>query len=285
MSSQLSGNEGRVNKPRDQRTSPAGAVGPKVVQDGSPQSGVRSARFVDNDHASGGLPQDQATADQGDRSRRSMWKRLTGSPLRKLLAALGAIVTAVVVTVITSIVTGLLAGGKSTKMVLTQPVFFQPWIGSGHISSDNHIASTVKGSCWEGSIVSTRSDAFRCIEGDVILDPCFANPYDGYLSGMVACPIPSPDSITLINLTKRLPRISAASAGSRNVWLIILANGERCFRASEMFITPGGLRNNYKCRTGDLYGNLQHTGHTWTIFEQRHGSPNMTLVPVAKAYS
>ncbi len=77
----------------------------------------------------------------------------------------------------------------------------------------------VKGSCWTSSIASTRSDAFRCMVGNSIMDPCFK-----VSSKVVACPQNvTANTGTVINLTKPLPQPNAKSAAKP--WTFLIAGG------------------------------------------------------------
>ncbi len=94
------------------------------------------------------------------------------------------------------------------------------------------VIETVNGSCWTGSIAVQRTDAFRCMSGNTIHDPCF-------ISGKksVACPDDLlRDRGTAMNLTASLP--GNAQTGSDNVWAFQLASGALC-RMGTGTITPG----------------------------------------------
>src|SRR4051812_41136067 len=45
----------------------------------------------------------------------------------------------------------------------------------GEIATGVNVSKSGNGYCWEGSIADTRSDAWRCFLGNLILDPCFSN--------------------------------------------------------------------------------------------------------------
>lgn len=49
--------------------------------------------------------------------------------------------------------------------------------------------------------------------------------------------------------------------------------------------SPGGMSLTYACKKGELYYNLNSNGTTWTIWEQKTGSAEMTLAPATQAYS
>jgi len=77
----------------------------------------------------------------------------------------------------------------------------------------------VKGYCWTSSNASTRSDAFRCMIGNSIMDPCFK-----LSAKTVACPqnVAANTGVT-INLTKPLPQANPKSAA--RPWRFQIAGG------------------------------------------------------------
>lgn len=96
-----------------------------------------------------------------------------------------------------------------TKVVAVKPVAMK-------------VRSTVRGHCWTNSIASRRSDAFRCMVGNEIYDPCFSID-----AKKVACPTdPVSNSGVRIVLTRPLPEANAG--GTHNPWMMQLANGAKC---------------------------------------------------------
>lgn len=90
-------------------------------------------------------------------------------------------------------------------------------------SSRMRIAQTSRGSCWTESIASNRSDAYRCIVGNLIFDPCFTRAPQ-----FVACPTDVLGNRgTLISLTKPLPR-HAPVHGPPAPWAFALRSGALC---------------------------------------------------------
>ena len=233
-----------------------------------------SAKATPAESQRGGGPHDESV-------RRSPTGFL-GNLSKKSLGVLGALFTAVVVSIVTTIVTGWLPGGHSATLSHTSSILFQPWTFAGKVSVDLHIASKVTGFCWAESIATPRQDAYRCMAGNFILDPCFAGPNGP--DDQVVCTYPSPQSVTVMRLTKPLPFFSAPSSLS-SPWLLILADGEHCYYETGGTTSPGGMRLNYECsRNSNLYGNINKADHIWTIFQQRNGSSDMTQAQIAKAY-
>jgi hypothetical protein len=86
------------------------------------------------------------------------------------------------------------------------------------------VTGTVTGSCWTGSIASLRSDAYRCMTGNSIHDPCFTLGAD---TKSVVCPTNLvANSGIRISLRKPLPR--ANPSAPPNAFMMALAGGGRC---------------------------------------------------------
>ena len=231
----------------------------------------------------------------GDRQKKHFGKRS-----RKWLIAT---VTAIIVGVVAGIIleeTQPWFTKPAAAVDPTQVIFYEPWNTSnptGNTLSNVRVAHTFVGFCWERSIVTNRSDAYRCISPAhrLLLDPCFANPF--LISSnvtQIACPYPSPDSITLFQLTQKLPNLSSPihkppykPTAPSSIWLLVLSDGKSCIAGGATVNVIGGeLQNYYDCPGNGflLYGYPQHTSSVWTILEQKNGSSSITAVPIAKAY-
>jgi hypothetical protein len=94
------------------------------------------------------------------------------------------------------------------------------------------VVKTISGSCWEGSIAANRSDAFRCMSGNSISDPCFVRD-----ATSVACPdIPTADSGVVIRLSTPLPQNHVV--GAVTPWAMSLESNVRC-RVGTGTVIPG----------------------------------------------
>jgi hypothetical protein len=88
------------------------------------------------------------------------------------------------------------------------------------------VTGHARGSCWTSSIASTRRDAFRCMTGNAIHDPCFTRT-----PSAVACP----DDVVhnsglLLELTKPLP--APGSPEAAQPWAMVLEGKRACNRAT-----------------------------------------------------
>jgi hypothetical protein len=128
-----------------------------------------------------------------------------------------------------------------------------------------------EGSCWTSSIAAPyRTDAWRCMEGNAIHDPCFtlsdkqavvceANPANG-------------DKGVRLELTKPLPAVEThyATLDGNQAWLVELGDGTLCtlFTGTRPFV--GGHVAYYGCtsKASDrqvlLLGELDNSKPRWT---------------------
>jgi hypothetical protein len=269
---------------------PAPATGSSAGEVSSPPHEPRSA----GDLAPGDCGAEKKPV--ADKSRlRKMWKWLTGTPSRKALSALSAVLLAAISGIVGTIAAGVLGDGSNGSVDSTQVIVYTPWAPDGHLSSGIHVSADLTGTCPFGSTVAARPDAYRCFVGGSIYDPCFAASY-GFpnSSRTLACPYPSPNNVTMINLSGSpggdysdgSPESAVSASPTSSVWLIVLANGTHCYRVSGANGSSSGMIDDYDCDGGDsLYNDPQRAGSVWKIFEQRIGTSDMTLASISKAYS
>lgn len=103
-----------------------------------------------------------------------------------------------------------------------------------HYAASSMIATKhVSGHCWTSSIASRRSDAFRCMTGNEIYDPCFKIG-----AKSVACPDEAAlNTGILMNLTQPLPPAQSPPP-SPQAWAMVLESGAHCSRATGT-VDPG----------------------------------------------
>ena len=173
----------------------------------------------------------------------------------------------------------------SSPVASTEHFIFEPWAKNG-LSKGLRITKTVSGYCWTRSAVANRSDAFRCFVGGYILDPCFDKPRDFFIADPeVACPYSGSTDLILIRLAVPLWSVPGVLfARQRSDWMIVLSHNDRCFYNEGAVSFVRGMRDNYSCAAGELYGKIRQ-GRVWRIFYQPSGSANMILVPIVATYS
>jgi len=146
----------------------------------------------------------------------------------------------------------------------TQTHIYQAFSSSGRPTV--RITSILRGSCWIGSLAAGRDDAWRCMSGNYIFDPCFSS---SKAQGVVLC-VESPWSTSGVEivLTKRLPNPYAGRPSTTGLpWAIQTSTGLRCG-----FVTGGtaalrGGRANYGCDSNQwLWGSPFRSSKPWTIY-------------------
>jgi hypothetical protein len=166
----------------------------------------------------------------------------------------------------------------------TRIVVYSPFTPDGALAQGIHVARSASGSCWEGSVVNARPDAWRCTVGNGIHDPCYSGA-----RGWVACPVTAFGSRVLrITLTKPLPRNTNPPLDTNRAdpLLIVLRGGVRCGFASGATSTVAGMRLNYACSNSAwLVGDPIRRQAVWRIlslpsFKASHASP----VPIVSAW-
>ena len=83
----------------------------------------------------------------------------------------------------------------------TEVVLFTPWSSSG-LRHGFTVSGNVKGSCWIHFLASERPDAWRCMAGDDIDDPCFVSSSDGRTLACAEGPFSK--RVTLMTVAKPL---------------------------------------------------------------------------------
>jgi hypothetical protein len=157
---------------------------------------------------------------------------------------------------------------------------------AGKLSPRLHVTQTVKGYCFAGSAADSRSDAWRCSGGNLILDPCFSDPK---VISWVACPeLGSPFETRVIRLalSRALPKSlgNHGAAGQGNPWAVKLADGRTCTFLTGATFTYYGKRANYGCTAKSfLAGSPNRSAPTWTITlgTGRKSTPKIAEIVVA----
>ena len=170
------------------------------------------------------------------------------------------------------------ASARTTSMT-TRVVHVKPFLPSGGLAPGYMVASSAKGHCWTNSIASNRPDAFRCVVGNEIYDPCFKNP----AGTKVACIYGSSSEVAIIRLTSKLPK--AMSGGTPHAFLVQLANGTRCeFETGATFVADG-RRANFSCTDKSwLFGHADTSTQPWRIRQGRGMHPNVKWVDISTAW-
>ena len=130
-----------------------------------------------------------------------------------------------------------------------------------------------KGSCWTNSIaVPYRADAWRCMVGNNISDPCFAIQNSEDLFCGVNPINQNSTSSFILQLTQSLPKPVAISTSTPSnwAWAIQLVDGTYCtpFTGTRPFSSTGEAAY-YSCNSQNpsedlIFGDLNNLKTTWT---------------------
>src|SRR5581483_10108856 len=101
----------------------------------------------------------------------------------------------------------------------------------------------------------------------------------------VLCMSGGPARMVRVKLAERLPTTATPDSpyGPATI-IVVLADGETCLPAGGATGLFNGLRLNYGCDRGVLYGYPDHTRATWSISYKAEGSEAVVSVPIAEAY-
>lgn len=133
---------------------------------------------------------------------------------------------------------------------------------NGTLSSRFHVGARGSGYCWTASLATEARDAYRCMEGNAIHDPCFAATPR---ARAVACFLDPWHPVTLLALTRPLPAHGPVPTVALP-WAIVTNDGRRCTFLTGATAPMGGERINYGCVGGSyLIGTPHRRNPLWTI--------------------
>jgi len=129
---------------------------------------------------------------------------------------------------------------------------------------------TTSGTCLSSSLVTPRRDAWHCMAGSEVYDPCFSSPK---ASGVVLCvTAPWRKSGVKVRLQRPLPKPSSKSgapSAKDQPWALQLYSGQTCLLTSGAAVVVGGQSLDYTCggvTSGGLWGFPSRHSQPWTIF-------------------
>lgn len=134
------------------------------------------------------------------------------------------------------------------------------------------------GHCYTGALTVDRKDAWRCLVGNEIYDPCFSSPQS---AGAVICPNAQVTGGVTIHLTRGLPLRNAdarAPSPRAQPWNILLTNGHHCVFSSGATLVVDGTRLNYGCfgLNYELWGFPRRTTQPWTILVAPYNATHLS---------
>ena len=163
---------------------------------------------------------------------------------------------------------GLGAAAAAPAAGSTSVHIYSPFTQSGGLPPG--ITKTVRGSCFSGSSAVAHRDAWRCMTGNLLYDPCFSS---ARASGLVLCPATGPwsSSVIEIKLTRGLPT-KFANKGNPSTsglpWALVTAAGWKCTLNTGATTEIHGKRLNYFCHgtNNGLWGAPQRKSQPWMIY-------------------
>ena len=173
------------------------------------------------------------------------------------------------------------------KILTTKALIFTPFTTVG-LSNNVSVVARGTGSCWEGSVaVLGDRNAWRCTQGNEILDPCFSSPYNFNLN-YVACAGNPWSGIKVIRLSAPLPTSIANSSNGANLssaWALQLGNGDHCVVGTGENAIVSGIIMDYYCISGAVAGSLDNNRQPWTIEYLPKGSDTISAISVRSAWA
>jgi hypothetical protein len=159
---------------------------------------------------------------------------------------------------------------------------WSPFAADGSLRAGLSAAPGYGGECFTGTFVV--HNAFRCLQGNRLRDPCFADP--SREDAVVCVPSPFARIVVRLRFNGSLPSDSSARLGA--LWALRLANGQRCtFLQGATTVDGAGRRANFACsgRRTVLWGNPNRTSKTWRIRLSHSYAPGpQPLVVVREAF-
>lgn len=161
---------------------------------------------------------------------------------------------------------GMALSAEAASPPATRIVVYSPFSVTGELSTGISVMKTVTGDCWTASSTSARSDAWRCMSGNLIYDPCYTGAPS---SSWVGCPRDTLGKhIVKLKLTRALGTNTNQALDTNRAApsRVTLEGGVMCSYVAGVTGTVAGLRLNYGCSNGAwLLGIPDRHRARWTI--------------------
>lgn len=181
-------------------------------------------------------------------------------PLNRLALAVALIV---VLGAGTAVAARLLSTERTTQLGLFD--------SSGRLAQGYEVKEKRRGACFTSSLAVDGADAWRCMAGNEILDPCFQPPRG---DGPLACLADPWGQVTQLRLTRRLPKATPVDSAEPMPWAVETTDDLRCTKLTGASEVVDGKRVNYGCTDGSvLVGEVDDSSDLWTIMRSPSGHP------------
>lgn len=169
---------------------------------------------------------------------------------------------------------------------------FTPWAGDGTLAPRTAVVGVRSGAdCWTASVAdSSDPDAWRCLAGTAIYDPCLAAPGETDVTE-VACARSPFSGVYVLHLTTALAHSSPVDRSPPNgtpppmPWFMELSNGDGCELSSGTPPPPvNGVVTPYGCRDGTATA-PDEAVEPWTVRYAPHGTGPLVTVQVRSAWT
>jgi hypothetical protein len=162
----------------------------------------------------------------------------------------------------------------------TKAIIYHAFTASGQPAF--HVSKTQNGKCFASSSETNRNDAWRCLTGNFLHDPCFSS---SAAPGIVLCPDhPWGSSGIEIRLTKALSGGHTKKPSTKGLpWAMQTTSGLKCvFQGMGPFVSHTVFAD-YACQGGTWLWNKPNRGsQPWTI--KAGGKMPSLTVQVKKAW-
>jgi hypothetical protein len=111
------------------------------------------------------------------------------------------------------------------------------------------VTASVRGQCWTTSIAAPVPNAYRCFQGDKILDPCFAPAHSAAPVEVICLATPWARGVRL-RVSGHLPESTAGGVVASRPWAFQLHNGVRCVASTGTVPAVAGENLGYHCANG-----------------------------------
>jgi hypothetical protein len=156
-------------------------------------------------------------------------------------------------------------------LAATNVVLVSPW-SNGNLRHDFTVSEKVTGYCWVRSLATDRPDAWRCMAGNDIYDPCFSQSASSKTAACMKGPFSK--DVVLMRLTKPLAHTRDVVDSTSELralrlrgepWGLRLLDGQTCVYMTGATDVVAGMRLNFACTHGWGLGLPDRSTAIWEV--------------------